>query len=228
MIHGGGWVAGDKANYARTVQPYLDAGVSVAAINYRFIAQAMEQGVEPPVKAPLHDAARALQTIRSKAKEWNIDPQRIGLVGFSAGGHLALATATGFSKRLYEPIDTVDVVSCRPDFAILCYPGYLKAKDKDEIRRDVRIPVDLVRVQVFIQPCFQFGDIGVQRRLLFGRGRGKRKHAARVEHPGVQSFGETRQGLPREEQLLRHAYLFFLNRLIDRHALVSLIVNRRG
>jgi len=90
MIHGGGWVAGDKANYARTVQPYLDAGISVAAINYRFIAQAMEQGVEPPVKAPLHDAARALQTIRSKAKEWNIDPQRIGATGSSAGACTSL------------------------------------------------------------------------------------------------------------------------------------------
>ncbi|MGC1276121.1 MAG: alpha/beta hydrolase [Planctomycetaceae bacterium] len=90
MIHGGGWVAGDKAGYARSVQPYLDQGISVAAINYRFIAQAMEQGVEPPVKAPLHDAARALQTIRSKAKEWNIDPNRIGATGSSAGACTSL------------------------------------------------------------------------------------------------------------------------------------------
>lgn len=90
MIHGGGWVNGDKAGYARAVQPYLDEGISVAAINYRFIAQAMEQGVEPPVKAPLHDAARALQTIRSKAKEWNIDPNRIGATGGSAGACTSL------------------------------------------------------------------------------------------------------------------------------------------
>ncbi len=62
------------------------------------------------------------------------------MVGFSAGGHLALATATGFGKRTYEPIDDVDKISCRPDFAVLCYPGYLKAKDKDEIRPGIRIP----------------------------------------------------------------------------------------
>lgn len=85
LIHGGGWVNGDKKSYHRYVQQYLDAGISVAAINYRFIAQAMEQGVKPPVKACLYDAARALQTIRSQADEWNIDPDRIGAYGSSAG-----------------------------------------------------------------------------------------------------------------------------------------------
>lgn len=90
LIHGGGWVNGDKSGYHRAVSRYLDAGISVAAINYRFIAQAMEQGVEPPVKAPLHDAARALQTLRSKAEEWNIDPARVGATGGSAGACTSL------------------------------------------------------------------------------------------------------------------------------------------
>ncbi len=91
LIHGGGWVNGDKTSYGgNTIQPFLDAGISVAAVNYRFIAQAMEQKVEPPVKAPLHDAARALQTIRSKAKEWNVDPSRIGATGGSAGACTSL------------------------------------------------------------------------------------------------------------------------------------------
>jgi acetyl esterase/lipase len=86
LIHGGGWVNGDKTGYGNNViRTYLDAGISVAAINYRFIAEAMEQKVEPPVKGCLHDAARAIQTIRAKAKEWNIDPQRIGASGSSAG-----------------------------------------------------------------------------------------------------------------------------------------------
>src|SRR5436189_2744294 len=67
LIHGGGWVNGDKRSYgANMIDPFLKEGISVAAVNYRFIAQAMEQNVEPPVKACLHDAARALQTIRSK------------------------------------------------------------------------------------------------------------------------------------------------------------------
>src|SRR5262245_45151216 len=91
LIHGGGWVNGDKTSYGTgAIQPYLDAGISVAAINYRFIAQAMEQKVEPPVKACLHDAARALQTIRSRASEWNIDPRRVGATGGSAGACTSL------------------------------------------------------------------------------------------------------------------------------------------
>ncbi|MBI3838553.1 MAG: alpha/beta hydrolase [Planctomycetia bacterium] len=91
LIHGGGWVNGDKSGYGTSsIQPYLDSGVSVASLNYRFIAQAMQQKIEPPVKACLHDAARALQTIRSKAKQWNIDPKRVGATGGSAGACTSL------------------------------------------------------------------------------------------------------------------------------------------
>lgn len=86
FIHGGGWVAGDKAAKSGPhVKTYLDAGISVVSINYRYSWQAQIAGVKPPVKAPLEDAARALQFVRSKAKEWNIDKQRIGASGGSAG-----------------------------------------------------------------------------------------------------------------------------------------------
>jgi acetyl esterase/lipase len=78
--------------------------------------------------------------VRSKAREWGVDPQRIGMIGFSAGGHLALATATSFEKRTYPRVDAIDDVSCRPNFAVLCYPGYLKAKDQDEFTPSLRIP----------------------------------------------------------------------------------------
>jgi acetyl esterase/lipase len=91
MIHGGGWTGGDKSSYGTAaIQPYLNNGISVAAINYRYIAQAMEQKVEPPVKACLYDAARALQTLRSKSKEWNLDPKRVGATGGSAGACTSL------------------------------------------------------------------------------------------------------------------------------------------
>ena len=93
-----------------------------------------------PARRPLQDAQRAVSLVRSKAKEWGIGPERIGMVGFSAGGHLAIATATSFEKRAYEPIDDIDKISCRPDFAILAYSGYLKAKDKDELAPGLRIP----------------------------------------------------------------------------------------
>jgi acetyl esterase/lipase len=91
LIHGGGWMNGDKTGYGtKAIQPYLDAGISVAAINYRFIPQAMEQHVEPPVKACLHDAARALQTLRAKAGQWKLDPRRVGATGGSAGACTSL------------------------------------------------------------------------------------------------------------------------------------------
>lgn len=84
-IHGGGWVNGDKQGYAKAAPAYVKAGISLVAINYRLVTQADEKGVKPPVKWPLSDAARAVQFVRSKAKEWNIDPARIGATGGSAG-----------------------------------------------------------------------------------------------------------------------------------------------
>jgi len=83
-IHGGGWVAGDKKTVA-ALEKYLAAGISVVSINYRYSTQAQLAGVKPPVEWPIADAARALQFVRSKAKEWNLDKQRIGATGGSAG-----------------------------------------------------------------------------------------------------------------------------------------------
>ena len=85
VIHGGGWRGGSKELLHRYVDTadLLKAGISVVAINYRLVGQA--QDVQPPVKAPLYDAARALQFVRNKADEWNIDKTRIGAAGESAG-----------------------------------------------------------------------------------------------------------------------------------------------
>lgn len=77
-IHGGGWTGGDKKQNVKNFQPFLDKGISYAAINYRLTG-------EYPLPAPVHDAARAIQFIRSKAEEWNIDKSRIALTGGSAG-----------------------------------------------------------------------------------------------------------------------------------------------
>lgn len=116
-------------------------GMTGIILKYRCPRRPGDVRGEPPL-GPQLDAQRAVRIVRSQAAEWGIDPRRIGMVGFSAGGHLALATATRFAKRLYEPIDAVDPVSCRPDFAVLCYSGYLKAKDKDEIAPGIEIPRD--------------------------------------------------------------------------------------
>jgi acetyl esterase/lipase len=86
FIHGGSWLAGDRSSGLNEVLPgVLKAGISVVSVEYRFIPEATADGVTPPVKGPLHDAARALQFVRSKAGEWNIDKKRIGASGGSAG-----------------------------------------------------------------------------------------------------------------------------------------------
>lgn len=85
FIHGGGWMNGDKAK-PDFLTNCLDAGISVVSINYRLIPDAIAEKVVPPVKACLDDSARALQFVRSKAKEWNVDRGRIGGCGGSAGG----------------------------------------------------------------------------------------------------------------------------------------------
>src|SRR5687768_12960726 len=107
-------------------------GVTGIILKYR-VPRRPDEPQGEPARRPLQDAQRAVSLVRSKAREWGIAPDRIGMVGFSAGGHLAVATATSFEKRTYEPIDGIDKVSCRPDFAIPVYSGYLKAKDKAEL-----------------------------------------------------------------------------------------------
>jgi acetyl esterase/lipase len=72
--------------------------------------------------APIQDAQRAIRMVRSRAKEWGVDPGRIGIIGFSAGGHLASTAGTHFNTRYSEPVDEIDRSSCRPDFMILMYP----------------------------------------------------------------------------------------------------------
>ncbi len=91
FIHGGGWNRGDKNSvYNNGLSQFLKAGISVASIHYRFVPQAQAAGIKPPVEWPMHDSARALQFVRSKAKEWNIDKKRIGASGGSAGACTSL------------------------------------------------------------------------------------------------------------------------------------------
>jgi len=118
FIHGGGWQGGGRLSGLPPLLPaLLKEGISVATIEYRFINEATADGVTPPVKGPLHDAARALQFLRSKAAEWNIDKTRIGASGGSAGACSSLWLA--FHDDLADPKseDAVARESSRPLFA---------------------------------------------------------------------------------------------------------------
>ena len=122
------------------VAAWLNAkGITGIILKYR-VPRRPDEIKGEPARRPLQDAQRGVSLVRSKAKEWGIDPNKIGMIGFSAGGHLAIATATSFEKRTYEAVDEIDKVSCRPDFAILAYSGYLKAKDKDALAPGLSIP----------------------------------------------------------------------------------------
>lgn len=82
--------------------------------------------------APLEDAQRALGVTRFHAKEWGLDPARIGVMGFSAGGHLAATVSNQHTGRSYPSADAADQVSCRPDFTLLVYPAYLTVPEKGD------------------------------------------------------------------------------------------------
>lgn len=88
-------------------------------------------GPYPKSSAALQDAQRALGMVRAHAAEWHIDPHRIGVLGFSAGAHLAAALSTHFDQRLYAGVDAADKLSCRPDFAVIVYPGYLAVAEEN-------------------------------------------------------------------------------------------------
>jgi len=103
-------------------------GVTGIILKYRCPRRPGDEKNVPPA-GPLKDAQRAVSLVRSKAKEWGIDPNRIGMVGFSAGGHLVGSTCTRFEDRTYAPTDDIDKISCRPDFGIMCYSGYFKVND---------------------------------------------------------------------------------------------------
>jgi acetyl esterase/lipase len=107
---------------------WLDAaGITCVLLKYRV----PDSGPFPKSPAALQDAQRALGLVRSRATEWHIDPNRIGVLGFSAGAHLAAALSTHFDERLYAPIDGADRQSCRPDFAVIVYPGYLALAEQN-------------------------------------------------------------------------------------------------
>ena len=108
-------------------------GVTAFVLKYR-VPRRKER---PKHEAPLQDAQRAMSLVRSKAKQWQVDPERIGILGFSAGGHLSAATSTNFDRRTYEPLDAADKVSCRPDFAVLVYPAYLT--EGDNLAAEIRV-----------------------------------------------------------------------------------------
>ena len=137
---GGYWnLAWDKEG-EEVAARFNTLGVTGVVLKYR-VPRRPGEPERLPAPGPLLDAQRAIRLVRSRAGEWGIDPERIGIMGFSAGGHLAVMTAISFEKPSYEPIDDVDRASCRPDFAVVAYPGYILTQPGSDALADyIRIP----------------------------------------------------------------------------------------
>lgn len=102
-------------------------GITCVLLKYRVPGEDLypKSGAYPKSPMALEDAQRTVGLVRFHATEWHIDPRKIGVLGFSAGGHLVAAISTHFDKRLYPAVDAADKESCRPDFAVALYPGHL-------------------------------------------------------------------------------------------------------
>jgi acetyl esterase/lipase len=126
-------------------------GITAVLLKYRVPSPTVGPYRDSPMA--LEDAQRTVGLVRSHAAEWNIDPQKIGVIGFSAGGHMVTTISTHFEKRLYPAVDAADKESCRPDSAIALYPGHLSIDDTNfELNPDVRVtsktpPTFLVHAQ---------------------------------------------------------------------------------
>lgn len=117
-------------------------GVDAAILKYRVPRR---EG-RPYWEAPLQDAQRTVSMVRSKAQEWGVAADRIGILGFSAGGHLSAITSTRHATRSYAALDAIDQVSCRPDFTVLIYPAYLA----DGVKLHEEVTVDKATPQAFL------------------------------------------------------------------------------
>jgi len=104
-------------------------GITCVLLKYR--VPCVKVGPYQDCLTALEDAQRTVGLVRLQAAQWKIDPRKIGVLGFSAGGHLVAATSTHFEKRLYPAVDAADNESCRPDFAVALYPGHLAVREKD-------------------------------------------------------------------------------------------------
>ena len=123
--------------------------------------------IHPKAPTALQDAQRTVGLVRFHAAEWNVDPRKIGVLGFSAGGHMVANISTHFDSRAYARLDAADKVSCRPDFAVAIYPGHLLENTTKEFELNPEIPVsDKTPPTFLVQAEDDYVD-GVRQSLVY-------------------------------------------------------------
>jgi acetyl esterase/lipase len=139
-------------------------GITAVLLKYRVPLQRVgPYGEAPPA---LEDAQRTLGLVRFHAAEWHIDPHKIGVIGFSAGGHMVAATSTHFDPRSYPAVDAADQASCRPDFAIACYPGHLW-NDDEGFKLNPNVPVTSHTPPTFLLQAEDDNVDGINQSLVY-------------------------------------------------------------
>jgi acetyl esterase/lipase len=139
-------------------------GITAVLLKYRVPTPRREAyGASLPA---LEDAQRTLGLVRFHAAGWHINPNKIGVIGFSAGGHMVAATSTHFNKRSYPAVDAADQESCRPDFAIACYPGHLWGGDED-LNLNPNVPVTTNTPPTFLLQAEDDHVDGVEQSLVY-------------------------------------------------------------
>jgi acetyl esterase/lipase len=138
-------------------------GITAVLLKYRVPLKKVGPYWESPLA--LEDAQRTIGLVRFHAADWQIDPHKIGVIGFSAGGHMAAATSTHFERRSYPAVDAADQKSCRPDFAIACYPGHLY--HGEDLKLNPNVPVTSKTPPTFILQAEDDHVDGVEQSLVY-------------------------------------------------------------
>jgi acetyl esterase/lipase len=123
--------------------------------------------IHPKAPTALEDAQRTVGLVRFHAADWHIDPHKIGVLGFSAGGHLVANISTHFAQRAYAPVDSADSVSCRPDFAVAIYPGHMLENTTKEFELNPEIPVTTRTPPTFLLQAEDDNVDGVKQSLVY-------------------------------------------------------------
>jgi acetyl esterase/lipase len=140
---GGYWVLAIDLEGTEVCDWLTSKGITCVLLKYRVPGEHLSprSGAYPKSPIALEDAQRTVGLVRFHAAEWGIDPHKIGVLGFSAGGHLVAAVSTHFKQRLYRAVDAADKESCRPDFGVAVYPGHMLENTSKPFELNPYVPV---------------------------------------------------------------------------------------
>jgi acetyl esterase/lipase len=149
---GGYWLLAIDLEGTEVCDWLVSRGITCVLLKYRVPGEGLfpRSGPYPKSLTALEDAQRTVGLVRFHAAEWHINPDKIGVLGFSAGGHLVAAVSTHFKKRLYSVVDEADKESCRPDFVVAIYPGHMLENTSKDFELNPYVPVNRHTPPTFI------------------------------------------------------------------------------